>query len=189
MSAHRSRARVRGSSLIEVLVTVVILALGLLGMAGLQSRSHTLEFESYQRGQALILLHDMVGRINNSDIAHAAGYVTASALGTGATDDADCTSLATRAAIDLCEWSKALKGAAEAAAKTTGATRQGGMMDGRGCVTVPAGTTNTYLVAVAWQGMSATVPPVSTCGQNSYSAEASRRVVSASVRLPDLGAN
>lgn len=189
MNGQRCPAQARGTSMIEVLVTIVIVAVGMLGMAGLQSRAHSLEFESYQRGQALILLQDMLDRINNSDSANAAGYVTASALGTGATDATDCTTLTSRAAIDLCEWSKALKGSAEAATNTAGAAKQGAMLDGRGCVTQPSGTTNTYLVAVVWQGMTATVPPVSTCGQGSYSSESSRRVVSATVVLPDLGAN
>ena len=46
----------RGTSLVEVLVTMVILAIGLLALAGLQARLHVLQIESYQRAQALILL-------------------------------------------------------------------------------------------------------------------------------------
>ncbi|OHC71308.1 MAG: type IV pilus modification protein PilV [Rhodocyclales bacterium GWA2_65_20] len=181
--APKAPAKIRGTTLIEVLVTVVIIALGLLGMAGLQSRSHALEFESYQRGQALILLQDMVDRMNNNATA-AAGYVTgATPMGTGATDAADCTALASRALADLCEWSKALKGSAE----LSGSTKQGAAIDGRGCI-VSTGT-NAYLVSVAWQGMSATFAPVNTCGQNSYSSETTRRVVGAVVVVPDLGAN
>ena len=49
--------------MIEVLVTMVIIAFGLLGMAGLQMRMQTSEMESYQRSQALLLLNDMANRI------------------------------------------------------------------------------------------------------------------------------
>ncbi|HEY0563491.1 MAG TPA: prepilin-type N-terminal cleavage/methylation domain-containing protein, partial [Methylophilus sp.] len=49
----------QGSTLLEVLITIVILAIGLLGLAGLQSRLHVSEMESYQRAQALVLLNDM----------------------------------------------------------------------------------------------------------------------------------
>jgi type IV pilus modification protein PilV len=64
-----------GTSLIEVLVTIVILAIGLLGLAGLQSRLQVSEMESYQRAQALVLLNDMVGRIE-ANRTNAASYVT-----------------------------------------------------------------------------------------------------------------
>jgi type IV pilus assembly protein PilV len=50
--------------MIEVLVSVVILLIALLGTAGLIARSGQSEMESYQRAQALTLLKDMVARIN-----------------------------------------------------------------------------------------------------------------------------
>lgn len=170
----------RGTTLIEVLVTLVIIAIGMLGMAGLQARSHTLEFESYQRGQALILMQDMVDRMNGN-AANAANYATTS-VGTGTTDATDCSGLSTRAAADLCEWSKALKGSSEA----SGTSKQGAMIGGRGCIT--ALSSSSYLVAVAWQGMGETVPPVANCGKDSYQSENSRRVVTSIVLTPDLGA-
>ncbi len=176
----RSIHRPKGTTLIEVLITIVILALGLLGMAGMQARSHTLHFESYQRGQALILLRDMSERMNGN-AQNAAGYVT-NGVGTGVADIASCTTAPTQAARDLCEWSKALKGAGE----MVGGAAKGAMIDGRGCVTALAA--GTYLVSVVWQGMSATVPPVTECGEDAYDSESSRRAVTAVVRVPDLGA-
>ena len=61
----------RGTSLVEVLVTMVILAIGLLALAGLQARLHVLQIESYQRAQALIILRDMASRITNNRYAAA----------------------------------------------------------------------------------------------------------------------
>ena len=50
--------------MIEVLITFVVLLVGLLGLIGLQARTQQAELESYQRGQALVLLQDMVDRMN-----------------------------------------------------------------------------------------------------------------------------
>lgn len=172
-------ARSRGTSMLEILVTILILAIGMLGLAALQGQAHTSELESYQRGQALVLLQDISGRMDGN-IANAATYVTG-ALGTGATDAADCTALATRAATDLCEWSKALKGSSE----VKGAAKQGAMIDGRGCVATTA-VTDLYMVSVVWQGLNQTAAPTTTCGQNSYDSEATRRAVTTLVRIPNL---
>lgn len=50
----------RGASLIEVLVAVLILALGLLGMAGLQANALKTNQSSYARGQAVMLSYYML---------------------------------------------------------------------------------------------------------------------------------
>jgi len=171
--------RQRGTSMLEVLVTILILAIGMLGLAALQGQAHTSELESYQRAQALVLLQDISSRMEGN-INNAASYVTAE-LGTGATDAADCTTLGSRAATDLCEWSKALKGSSEA----SGGTKQGAMINGRGCVQTTA-VANTYLVSVIWQGLNATSTPASTCGQNMYDSEASRRAVTSVILIPNL---
>ena len=54
--------------MIEVLITFVVLLVGLLGLIGLQARTQQAELESYQRGQALVLLQDMVDRMNANRI-------------------------------------------------------------------------------------------------------------------------
>jgi prepilin-type N-terminal cleavage/methylation domain-containing protein len=53
----------RGFSLIEVLVSIVILAIGLLGLAGLQVKANAIEMEAYQRSVSLMLVQDMASRI------------------------------------------------------------------------------------------------------------------------------
>ncbi|MBL0942879.1 MAG: type IV pilus modification protein PilV [Hydrogenophaga sp.] len=52
--------RQRGASLIEVLVAVVILAIGLLGMAGLQASALKGNQSSYARSQAVMLSYFML---------------------------------------------------------------------------------------------------------------------------------
>ena len=167
--------------MLEVLITILILAIGMLGLAALQGLAHTSELESYQRGQALVLLQDISGRME-SNMPNAASYVT-TAVGTGVTDASDCTALTTRAATDLCEWSKTLKGSSEIKGGST--TKQGAMIDGRGCVATTA-TANTYLVSVVWQGLNATSIPATTCGQNSYDSETTRRAVTTLILIPTL---
>jgi len=119
-------ARQRGTSMIEVLVSIVIVVLGLLGLAGLQTHASLAEAESFQRAQAIMLLQDMTDRINANRL-FAADYVTASPLGTG---DTPGTCPASGAARDLCEWSTALLGSSE----SSGGLKVGAMIGARGCV-------------------------------------------------------
>lgn len=74
-SAIYSRMNQQGFTLLEVLVTVVILALGLLGYAGLQMASLKNSASAYQRTQATILAYDIIDRMRVNRVqAIAAGY-------------------------------------------------------------------------------------------------------------------
>ena len=186
-----------GFTMLEVLVSLVILVFGLLGMVGLQARAQVATFESYQRGQALILVQDMADRIAANrraapcyDFATAGGGI--SYLGYGYTGAVACTSAAGTAAArdtataDLQAWNNLLQGAAE----LSGTDKVGGMIGARGCVTYTAAT-NSYRVAVAWQGMARTVAPTAgdaaaICGQGLYGTEDQRREVNVTVRIASL---
>lgn len=176
----------RGASMIEVLVTIVIVAFGLLGLAGLQGRLQSSEMESYQRSQALLLLNDMANRIATNR-SNAVEYVTtaASPLGAGMACPTATTDLVDR---DLLEWCNALQGAGE----TTGGSNVGAMIGGRGCVEVAG---SNYLVTVAWQGLTPiSAPPASVaCGKDNYNAASGpcvddlcRRTVTTLVRIANL---
>lgn len=52
-----------GFTLLEVLITMVVMALGLLGYAGLQMASLKNSASAYQRSQATILAYDMIDRM------------------------------------------------------------------------------------------------------------------------------
>lgn len=177
----------RGAALLEVLVAILITAFGLLALAGLQTRMNAAMMESYQRAQALTLLEDMTQRMQanqNQDVA----YIAVS-LGTDDAAPADCSGLGTRALIDRCEWSNALKGAAE----TVGGANTGAMLGARGCIeqlqvaSTAAGACRPaiYRISVAWQGLNATVAPAVACGVNLYGPDDSlRKAVSARVTVP-----
>jgi len=178
MIAHRKNA---GFSMIEVLITIVILMIGLLGLAGLQTKALTAQMEAYQRSQALILLKDMVDRIS-ANRKKADFYVAT--LGTDVT--ACPTTGNTVADGDLCEWHNALLGAAE----VQDTAKVGAMIGARGCITrtvAPApGAPSRYLVAVAWQGLNSTAVPAIDCGKDEYGNEKLRRVVALPVNIADL---
>jgi type IV pilus assembly protein PilV len=174
-----SRTFAHGATLIEVLVTIVILTFGLLGVAGLQVRMQLAQAESYHRSHAVLLMQDMVDRVN-ANRNNALNYVTPAALGAGNTVQ-DCTAL-TSSALDLCEWNNALLGTAES---TASGQKAGGMIGARGCVTnVAAAMPREFVVAVTWQGLVPTVAPTSTtCGQGLYGNEQTRRALVARVMI------
>src|SRR2546421_12859668 len=84
MSARlKTAARQGGFTLLEVLVSLVILVFGVLGLIGLQAFTQISTFESYQRGQALILAYDMADRIaTNRGTAGCYAITTNTASGT-----------------------------------------------------------------------------------------------------------
>ena len=163
--------------MLEVLIAIVILTIGLLGVAGMQAQMQNAEVEAYQRAQAIVLLQDMVDRIN-ANRKNAANYVTGTPLGTDS--DIDCAAPATVAAKDQCAWNSALRGAAE----TAGGAQLGAMNGARGCISNPVAVMpRQVVVAVAWQGVSPTAAPGGTnCGQGEFGADDKfRRAMLASV--------
>jgi type IV pilus assembly protein PilV len=168
----------QGATIIEVLVAIILVVVGLLGLAGLQSRVSLAEVESFQRTQAVVLAQDMVSRIN-ANRRQAESYVTSAALGTGGTVQ-DC-STQTGPARDLCEWNNELLGASEA----LGGTSVGAMTGARGCVEELVNSMpRQFRVSVVWQGTSATVAPGSTsCGSGQYADDKLRRAVTATVEI------
>ena len=84
-----------GFGLVEVLVSIVIVSIGLLGLAGLQTRALQENNAAYLRSQASILVYDMFERLrSNSKYAATNNYNTATAT---TTDDG-------LAAADLKDW-------------------------------------------------------------------------------------
>lgn len=91
--------RMQGVTLVEILVTVVIISVGLLGVAALQTVSLRDNYSSLLRGQATALADDIIDRIRaNRD--RALDYnvaLTGTLSGT------------TRAAADVTEWKSQLQ--------------------------------------------------------------------------------
>ena len=168
----------RGGLMIEVLITIVIAAFGLLGIAALQAKMQLAEMESYQRSHATLLVRHMVDRLN-ANRKNAMEYVTPEPLGTDK-GLLDCTG-ESGAALDLCEWSNLLAGAAE----TYAGEQRGAMIGARGCViNTQPNMPRRFTVAVVWQGLTPTVAPGSTdCASGAYSDPRARRAIVASITV------
>lgn len=157
---NKARRQQAGTSMVEILVTLIILMVGLLGLAGLMVQSQRSEMESYQRVQALVLLQDMAGRINANRGAATCYAYTSTAIGTPylgtsgtgiatipvpatactaaaitaiypSMPAATATLQATRAVADMNAWHSALLGAAETDVNNANV---GAMVNARGCV-------------------------------------------------------
>jgi len=145
------------------------------------------EVESYQRGQALVLLDDMASRIT-SNRSNATSYKTnGTALGTADSQPTDCTTVAFGAPRDQCQWSNLLKGSAETIG--AGGANAGAMIGARGCVDeeVAGAVPLTLRIVVSWQGLSATSSPALVCGTDAdYGGTGLRRSISRTVTIPSL---
>ena len=181
---NRIRSRSEGGvTLVEVLVTMVILAIGLLGLVALQARVQILQAEAYQRAQALMLLKDMAGRIasnRNNAALYAAGDDATDGVGAHVAPPCELADAgAQRHEADLAEWCVALQGAA----KPLGGESVGAMVGGRGCVEDLEN--GRYLVTVAWQGLAPiSAPPDSVaCGAAEYDGGADSACTATSVAV------
>jgi type IV pilus assembly protein PilV len=189
------RAAQRGFSLLEVLITFVILGVGLLGLTMAQARMQRADFEAYQRAQALVLLSDIVDRMNANRGAAGCYAITNAATGAPYAGAPGAGSMATpacalgsataeaiaRANADLVEWDALLRGASV----TSGGAAVGAMVGARGCVSFDAAT-RVYTVVVAWQGVHETFQPTVSCATGLYGADTLRRAVQATVRMAVL---
>lgn len=180
----------RGMLLIEVLVSILIAAIALLGTVTMMAKSTRSEMESYQRVQALTLVQDMVSRINaNRQVADCysngtTGLTAGNVSTTLPTCSSGTTSQSTIANNDLAAWQNNLRGAAE----TNGGTKVGAMIGAVGCVVRVPGIIQIYRVTVAWQGLMSTAAQASQlpCGQNQFGNDNLRRAVSVEIQIANL---
>ena len=195
------RSRAHGFTLIEILVSLTLIAVGLLGLAQLIVKGQRASFEAYQRQQAIALANDMLEKIK-ANRARAADYAVAAPVATPLGEGLRFNDLTTGtltncaavpctpdllAIFDAAYWDGLLQGTTETF--NGGANNAGGAINARGCVevvvaAVAPSTLATYRVTVSWQGREETVAPTtSNCGNGLYGTETRRRVVSLDVRV------
>lgn len=134
----------RGFTLIEILVTVFILAIGLLGLAGLTLEGMRNNQGAYLRTQASILAYDMADRMraNKERASDYAGFSTDGAT----TKLPDCASDATgctptdQAQVDMVEWTRQIQGVGSDTVLLPG---------GVGAIQFDAGTSR-FTITVTW---------------------------------------
>ncbi|GGH55782.1 hypothetical protein GCM10010975_13730 [Comamonas phosphati] len=191
----------RGFTMVEVLVTLVILLLGLLGVFGLQVKASKVEMESYQRAQAISLVRDMADKLAESrgqitdyltdDVSSTSGNLYVGVMASGSTDP--CLVTSTAAKTELCRWGQLLKGSAA----QEGTTAVGAMIGARGClirVNPPQlGAVADIFVVVVWQGLAASNDPLPdaltgqrNCANGVNFGTGLRRGIALRVLIPDL---
>lgn len=77
-----SKMTQQGFTLLEVLVAVVVLSIGLLGLAGLQATGLSQNNSAYQRTQATLLAYDMLDRLRANYEGVRQGYYNDMTAGT-----------------------------------------------------------------------------------------------------------
>lgn len=159
--------KVSGSTLLEALVSVVVLSIGLLGIGLLQLQSKHLNFQAIQRSTASMLTNEIIERMRNNRDQLGNYLATVGGGALESEEDPECSVdnpciLQELAGYDLWQWEQSIDGAAE----TLGSDNAGGLSQATGCITGPAGGgSGLYTVSVAWRGQS-TADSVSsnTCG-------------------------
>lgn len=174
----------RGFLLIEILVSLVIIAFGLLALAGFVTKATALAADSTQRTRASALLSDMSGRIvTNKKQAKDGAYVVATqpatGYGTPSATAAVCPGVGV-AGVDLCRWHQLLLGANDAQAGGNAAA-----LGYRGCI-VRDPVAPVFTITVAWGGTTPGEIPNDSCGKDQFGSDAHRRVLRTTVRIPSL---
>jgi type IV pilus assembly protein PilV len=99
-----------GFTMIEVLITLIILSLGLLGLAGMQATGLKSNHEAYMRSQATLLAYDMSDRMRANMAGVSAGnYNNISGIPQSYTDcESNACTPAQMAVFDTYQWNTAL---------------------------------------------------------------------------------
>ncbi|QYK13988.1 type IV pilus modification protein PilV [Shewanella rhizosphaerae] len=164
--------RGKGFSLIEVMVSLVILVIGLIGIFNLHVVSKRGSFESFQQTQASYYANDIINRmkLNPSQLATYAGTYsgTPSSVSKQCQGAAICSS-SEMAAWDLYEWQTLFNGTSE----KVGTQSVGGLDTPTACIVING---NNVSVTMAWKGIRETkiASATSDCG----SSTANRRLYS-----------
>lgn len=144
-----------GFTLVEVMITVFVVAVGLLAAAALQAVAKKAAVDAMQRTTASVLAQDILERIR-SNAAQVGAYATQGAALTTAPSANDCATSACTAeqlvAFDLAEWWEGLEGAAEIIAQDGSTVAAGGLRSPVGCIRQNGPLVE---VVIAWRGLTA----------------------------------
>ena len=129
-----------GFTLLEVLIALLILSVGLLGLASLQTRGLATGHNAYLRGQAVLLTQDMAERIRANSATSGNEYVVSYDKTSNGSDTCIITSCNSgeMATFDIDQWLKSL---------------QDTLPDGEGLITKDG---LNYQITVRWDDTAAT---------------------------------
>ena len=149
----------RGVGLIEVLVALVVLAVGALAIISMQITGKQANYDAVQRTTAAQLASDLIERVRSNPLG-ANGYLTGQVLGGGTigAPNPTCTQADTcqpidMALADLYDWERLLDGQTETRTVGSVTTQTGGLVAPKACLIGPiGGTAGTYELALVWRG-------------------------------------
>jgi type IV pilus assembly protein PilV len=164
-----------GFTLVEVLVSMIIFSVGLIGVARLQVVAKQSNYDAVQRVTATSIAQDLLSRMraNHTVLNTYVSNTGSTVIGRGSIDaepNPVCGSSATLctedqlAGHDLWDIEQALDGIAEQDAGNS----VGGLVSPTLCITGPAaGDSGVYTIAIAWRGKAElSNPSASTCGDD-----------------------
>lgn len=152
MSQVPFRGRQSGFTLTEVLVAVLVLSIGLLGLAAMQVRALQYNQSAYMRSQASLLAYDVMERMRANPAAALAGsYDVALADSPSTTTACNTSSVscsdAQLAAYDLATWQCQLGDWSSSSACASLGIDAGVLPDGRGAIQQNG---NLFTVTIQW---------------------------------------
>jgi type IV pilus assembly protein PilV len=135
----RMSQKQQGVTLIEVLITIVLMAFGLLGVVLMQTISLKSNHESSQRTSANYLAEDIISRIRSAPLANISTYDDGSTHISNPTacTQADECDLLNKISHDLLEWRALLASASN-------------LVNASGCIQI---TNNQIQVIISWDGI------------------------------------
>lgn len=146
----------RGFTLLEILVALLIVSIGLLGVATLQTRGQQINYVAYYRSQATFLANDIMDRMQVNFSQAAAGRYKLEAWSdcpnsgnlSTACDTGDCDPVALRS-YDLANWCNIL---------------QNTLPNAEARITFESTPTNQYTIRICWANILDT--DKTGCGDN-----------------------
>lgn len=138
MSVNKTTSQKKqgGASLIEILISLLMISLGIMGLVTTQMNTMTNNREAYFRTQATVLAYDIIDRLRaNREEAIAGSYVVELGDNSGTSCETNCSPVQI-AQADIFDWKSSL------ADKLPG---------GDGAVSEIINVDNSYTVNVQWQ--------------------------------------
>ena len=148
-SRHGRGSNLRGASLIEALIALLILSIGMLGIAALLVETLRADRAALTRTRAVALAADMAERIQanaSAALAYEKGADNAGALATACNSGSGICSPIEMAANDIALWNSLIDDRYD----DPNAGRLG-LPNGRGIISIAAGPPHIVVVIVRWQ--------------------------------------
>ncbi len=143
------KARDAGSSLVEVLVSMTVLAIGILGIGAMQTSTLKSNQNSYMRTQAVFMSNDIIERMrSNTQGAEAGNYNDPTPSATAACQAAAGCTAAQMAANDVAQWEASVAASLPSGAATV--CLDSTPVDGTSASPACSNTGNVYAVKIWW---------------------------------------